>query len=335
MATNAANECGVCHEEFDEATRCPRIFKCFHSFCTSCIDRLIKTNSKQCPFCRLPFDAKRATDVNLNLTALQFMKSIAFQESSYYKTAMKNKDTPLKERLNRLKRDTRETSSRHLVHCQEIQNQTEKTLEEVMNIKKIITQETTRIENDILPKMNEVISENEKRVEELNMLDKSLKNQLNKIKEKNEQLKNVQAKLDSCVADTYKETAVVLDEAEETNSAIDKWMENFKDLVSAGETLQITEKETKNTKEKMNTVAEVLSQREERNEETTVGLLPVLTVMAYGARGALFRFKDTLSTYRLYLILFVLYVLLSIFVNGPVAIAVIMVCISLKYMNRI
>ena len=50
MASNAL-ECSICCERFDELGRCPRLLSCGHTFCSSCIDRLIKKNSINCPTC--------------------------------------------------------------------------------------------------------------------------------------------------------------------------------------------------------------------------------------------------------------------------------------------
>ena len=47
-----ALECSTCCERFDEQGRCPRLLSCGHTFCSSCIERLIKENAVNCPTCR-------------------------------------------------------------------------------------------------------------------------------------------------------------------------------------------------------------------------------------------------------------------------------------------
>ena len=46
-------ECSICCEKFDDQQHCPRLLpSCGHSFCTSCLQSLLKKNTINCPTCR-------------------------------------------------------------------------------------------------------------------------------------------------------------------------------------------------------------------------------------------------------------------------------------------
>ncbi|XP_068742924.1 tripartite motif-containing protein 2-like isoform X2 [Montipora capricornis] len=46
-------ECSICCEKFDDQQHCPRLLPaCGHSFCTSCLQSLLKENPINCPTCR-------------------------------------------------------------------------------------------------------------------------------------------------------------------------------------------------------------------------------------------------------------------------------------------
>ncbi|XP_068696606.1 tripartite motif-containing protein 2-like isoform X1 [Montipora foliosa] len=46
-------ECSICREKFDDQQHCPRLLPgCGHSFCTSCLQSLLKKNAINCPTCR-------------------------------------------------------------------------------------------------------------------------------------------------------------------------------------------------------------------------------------------------------------------------------------------
>ncbi|XP_068696613.1 E3 ubiquitin-protein ligase TRIM45-like isoform X2 [Montipora foliosa] len=46
-------ECSICCEQFDDQEHCPRLLpSCGHSFCTSCLQSLLKKNTINCPTCR-------------------------------------------------------------------------------------------------------------------------------------------------------------------------------------------------------------------------------------------------------------------------------------------
>ena len=45
-------ECSICYEGYNDEKKCPRLLSCGHSFCFSCLERLLHGNSIDCPKCR-------------------------------------------------------------------------------------------------------------------------------------------------------------------------------------------------------------------------------------------------------------------------------------------
>ena len=47
-------ECSICFERFNDKEKCPRMLSCGHSFCSRCLERLLRGNTIDCPKCRNP-----------------------------------------------------------------------------------------------------------------------------------------------------------------------------------------------------------------------------------------------------------------------------------------
>ena len=47
-------ECTICFERFNDENKCPRMLSCGHSFCSCCLERLLRGNTSDCPKCRNP-----------------------------------------------------------------------------------------------------------------------------------------------------------------------------------------------------------------------------------------------------------------------------------------
>ena len=47
-------ECSICFERFNDENKCPRLLSCGHSFCSCCLERLLRGNTIDCPKCRNP-----------------------------------------------------------------------------------------------------------------------------------------------------------------------------------------------------------------------------------------------------------------------------------------
>lgn len=52
MASAQVPECSLCRELYDHQDIFPRILSCGHTFCTNCLEKLIKNKSISCPDCR-------------------------------------------------------------------------------------------------------------------------------------------------------------------------------------------------------------------------------------------------------------------------------------------
>ena len=47
-------ECSICFECYNDQSKCPRMLSCGHSFCSCCLERLLRGNTIGCPKCRNP-----------------------------------------------------------------------------------------------------------------------------------------------------------------------------------------------------------------------------------------------------------------------------------------
>lgn len=52
-------ECGVCFQEYDEDAHHPRLLPCLHSFCLSCLEKILKNNTLKCPVCLSQHEAPK------------------------------------------------------------------------------------------------------------------------------------------------------------------------------------------------------------------------------------------------------------------------------------
>ena len=48
-------ECSICFEGYNDENKCPRMLSCGHSFCSRCLERLLRGNTIDCPKCRNTF----------------------------------------------------------------------------------------------------------------------------------------------------------------------------------------------------------------------------------------------------------------------------------------
>ncbi|XP_068211132.1 tripartite motif-containing protein 59-like [Palaemon carinicauda] len=71
-------ECDICCNVFSDDNY-PRILPCSHTFCSSCINRIIATHSKTCPACRKKFTATSAGDLTINRIALDVVKQLSIK----------------------------------------------------------------------------------------------------------------------------------------------------------------------------------------------------------------------------------------------------------------
>ena len=75
--------CSVCAENYDAAVRCPRVLRCGHSLCQSCLTRIIRVPAlKACPECRFVIKADRAADFPKNFALLHLLPAIPAESAA-------------------------------------------------------------------------------------------------------------------------------------------------------------------------------------------------------------------------------------------------------------
>ncbi len=50
--------CAVCLELFNSIVNIPKILPCGHSFCDSCLKKMVTSKYRQCPTCRIDFNGR-------------------------------------------------------------------------------------------------------------------------------------------------------------------------------------------------------------------------------------------------------------------------------------
>ncbi|XP_068754227.1 tripartite motif-containing protein 2-like isoform X2 [Montipora capricornis] len=81
--TSESIECSICCETFDDQQHCPRLLpSCGHSFCTSCLQSLLKKNAINCPTCRSTVSAPAGlAALPKNFALLDILRSLPQKES--------------------------------------------------------------------------------------------------------------------------------------------------------------------------------------------------------------------------------------------------------------
>ena len=67
--------CSICMENYDLVVRCPRVLRCGHSLCQSCLNHLLRCSAatKTCPECRFEIKPNRIADFPKNFAVLQLI----------------------------------------------------------------------------------------------------------------------------------------------------------------------------------------------------------------------------------------------------------------------
>ncbi|KAK7080165.1 hypothetical protein SK128_005286 [Halocaridina rubra] len=231
----APTECGVCHELFDEAARCPRILECFHYLCTNCIQQMIQNEKYFCPYCRRAFTANTAADVKINTGMLELVKYIA--KTSLQDQPAKPQESPLRDKniVCDFKRDSTDVCSKLLLECIEAQDLLETWLATANKVKELSKKQNDMINMEILPKVSDIVSANTKEIRELDNVTNKFQAMVKEVKSKHAQLVDVKGKLDS--SNTIKEAAAVVLKAEESNEEADKLLATFDEEAFVSEEL--------------------------------------------------------------------------------------------------
>ena len=67
-------ECSICLESYNDKDKCPRMLSCGHSFCSSCLERLLHGNTIRCPTCRNPIAVPSGvTGLSINFALLNIV----------------------------------------------------------------------------------------------------------------------------------------------------------------------------------------------------------------------------------------------------------------------
>lgn len=152
------------------------------------------------------------------------------------------------------KMEAKETTDRHITSCQEVQTQLENKLRNLTNLQKKIRQENSRIENEVLSKMVNVISLNNRMLNELH-LTRDVLLSVRGANFNNNGVENVNGSFDDGTEDdTSGENDSPLDELEE-------WTQH-------------TSENVRRTKEKIDTLVDVLNSKTESSEEEDDLIVP-------------------------------------------------------------
>ena len=71
-------QCSICTECYDDKKKCPRLLSCGHSFCSSCLEKLLHDKIIVCPTCRTPIIVPYTGVQGLikNFALLDFVKEV-------------------------------------------------------------------------------------------------------------------------------------------------------------------------------------------------------------------------------------------------------------------
>ncbi|XP_064084443.1 E3 ubiquitin-protein ligase TRIM32-like isoform X2 [Macrobrachium nipponense] len=241
MATgDPSKECGVCCEDYDQDIRCPRILKCYHTLCTDCISRSIRSNNQRCPFCRRPFRVNTAHEVTVNQAALDLVKFISIQESN--SKSDENRCYACKSCSPDPVVEMNETCGELLMQCTASQKQVANILKYIEELHGDIKQEKSFTENSTLLH-SEKISRIERSETRLQKADYCLRIQLKEVESKINELQVMKARLGDFLANKQMKSSSMKEEAEGMVSDVQKWLLNFKKQLAEGGEIRSTIKE--------------------------------------------------------------------------------------------
>ncbi|XP_068226165.1 uncharacterized protein [Palaemon carinicauda] len=248
MATGKpSKECGVCCEDYDEVVHCPRILKCYHTLCTDCIRRSIRSNSQRCPFCRRPFRVNAAHEVPVNQAALDLLKCF-FSLESTLKTSrcgscsaneLYNHD-PLTE-MN-------EVCGELLTRCHESKKRIANILKHIDKLQEDI--EPEKIVTQIVSMLHDTkVSHIERSVARLSKARNCLNIQMKEVEAKKEELQVTKTRLGNFLDQKYNKSSSLKEEAERVVTDARKWLRNLKNLLDEEGQIHTTIKEIGESKD--------------------------------------------------------------------------------------
>lgn len=85
MACAEVSECPLCCEIYDDQNFLPRLLSCGHTFCSSCLQNLLKNNCISCPECRTTASVPvGVVGLTKNYTLLRIFKTTPKQTEGVY-----------------------------------------------------------------------------------------------------------------------------------------------------------------------------------------------------------------------------------------------------------
>ena len=73
---SVSSECSVCYSPYDEATHCPRLLTCGHTFCHECVSEVLVNGKVICPIDRATMKVERAEMLPKNHSLLNLDTSL-------------------------------------------------------------------------------------------------------------------------------------------------------------------------------------------------------------------------------------------------------------------
>ncbi|KAK7070275.1 hypothetical protein SK128_017964 [Halocaridina rubra] len=270
MASYDPRECRVCNEVFDEEHRRPRTLSCSHHFCTNCITKLINNQSKQCPFCRVEFQAATAGDVMVNHGVEDFIKYLSHKDSDTTGHHQHHHEHSGTEKIDNAVKDIGASNRNLLVDYQNAETRIEDCIQSLLALKLDLQNENARIEVELLPKINELMSEHKDAIQSLEKTQIKLACQLKEAKDKKRHLRNANEKHDTLSAMNLKEIMSKKDKYSKEHASVESWLELFKNLSPEDDKLiRKTKKVCRSTKEKVSVAIEVFSSKDSSDEDAS------------------------------------------------------------------
>ncbi|XP_068239065.1 uncharacterized protein [Palaemon carinicauda] len=236
MATFTPKECGVCNEFFDSEKHCPKLLPCFHCLCAYCLDRLIKSNSKTCPFCREVFVGNTSKDFRTNSYIIDLLEYInkleSFEESNPSKESSICDDQMIKD----LKADKKKITEESIVNCHEAVDQITTAMDSTSKLKESLIKLNHMIRQEILAVMNNIVKNNEKQIENLDNENAMLESYLRSWKKHEKMIKDMEREMDS--AKNYSSIGPILDRTLDVSKVTTKFTSDLENFLSKNKATQ-------------------------------------------------------------------------------------------------
>ncbi|XP_066953155.1 uncharacterized protein [Macrobrachium rosenbergii] len=209
-------ECKICCNEFNE-DHCPRILPCSHSFCGHCIEKLISTQKKGCPNCRMEFTANSAEDLMMNRDLLDAAK----QRSSTDGESDTTSTGPKKSFLETTEYFRENVTGKGITVCQETEAEVKVHIESNNVIRKGL--------EGFIQTLEEIKLSSERILTNVDQNNKELMNKLDIMQQEQQNMKESERKLET--ATDFISAAPIMDGAEKVLHDVEKTVGETKQLI--------------------------------------------------------------------------------------------------------